>query len=97
VPDSSKMYVVELLNEQNIPLRSDVITKKTTLIYRNYYVGKFTLRVIYDDNRNGKWDSGNIKEGRQPENIWVNDKSFTLRPNWEAEESVDIPKEVITP
>jgi hypothetical protein len=40
---------------------------------------------------------GYIKEGRQPENIWVNDKSFTLRPNWEAEESVDIPKEVITP
>lgn len=97
VPDTSKMYVVELLNEQNVPLRSDVITKKTTLVYRNYYVGKFTLRVIYDDNRNGKWDSGNIKEGRQPENIWVNDKPFTLRPNWEAEEAVDIPKEVITP
>ena len=97
VPDSSKMYVVELLNDQNIPLRSDVITKKTTLTYRNYYVGKFTLRVTYDDNRNGKWDSGNIKEGRQPENIWVYDKPFTLRPNWESEEAVDIPKEVITP
>ncbi|MDB5003667.1 MAG: hypothetical protein JWQ34_1892 [Mucilaginibacter sp.] len=97
VPDTSKMYVVELLNDLGIPLKTDVITKKTTLIYHNYYVGKFTLRVIYDDNRNGKWDSGNIKDGRQPENIWVYDKPFTLRPNWESEESVDIPKEVITP
>ncbi|MCC8424563.1 Ig-like domain-containing protein [Mucilaginibacter sp. UR6-11] len=97
VPDSSKMYVVELLNDQGNPLRSDVVTKKTKLTYRNYYIGKFSLRVIYDNNRNGKWDSGSVKEGRQPENIWVYDKIFTLRPNWDSEEAVTIPREVITP
>jgi len=95
VPDTGKMYVVQLLNEQGIVLRSDVITKKTKLVYTNYYVGKFTIRVVYDDNRNGKWDSGSIKESRQPENIWVNTKIITLRPNWDSEETVDIPKEVI--
>jgi hypothetical protein len=97
VPDTSKMYVVELLNDQGAPLRSDVITKNTTLTYRNYYVGKFTVRVIYDGNRNGKWDSGNIKERRQPENIWIDDKPFTLRANWDSEEPVDIPRELLTP
>jgi hypothetical protein len=97
VPDSTKMYVVELLDDNKNPLRTDVITKKTTLVYRNYYVGKFTLRVVYDGNKNGKWDSGSVKDRRQPENIWVYDKVFTLRPNWEAEEAVDIPKEVTTP
>ncbi len=97
VPDSTKMYVVELLDDNKNPLRSDVITKKTTLVYRNYYVGKFTVRVVYDGNKNGKWDSGSVKDRRQPENIWVYDKVFTLRPNWELEEAVEIPKEVITP
>jgi uncharacterized protein (DUF2141 family) len=97
VPDTSKMYVVELLNDQGTVLRSDAITKKTKLEYRNYYVGKFTVRVIYDTNRNGKWDSGNVKELRQPENIWVYEKTFTLRPNWDSEELVDIPKEVLKP
>jgi hypothetical protein len=97
VPDSTKMYVVELLDDSKNVLRTDVITKKTTLLYRNYYVGKFTVRVVYDGNRNGKWDSGSVKEARQPENIWVYEKQFTLRPNWEQEEIVEIPKEVITP
>lgn len=97
VPEPTKSYVVELLNEQGNPLRSDVVTKKTVLNYRNIYVGKFSLRVVYDDNRNGKWDSGSIKENRQPENIWVYNKSFILRPNWDTEETVDVPREIITP
>ena len=97
VPEASKSYVVQLLDEQNNPLRSDVITKKTVLSYRNIYVGKFTLRVIYDDNKNGKWDSGSIKENRQPENIWVYNKTFILRPNWDTEETVDVPREIVTP
>jgi uncharacterized protein (DUF2141 family) len=97
VPEPGKSYVAELLNERGEPFRSDVIKQKTTLTYRNIYVGKFTMRIIYDDNNNGKWDSGSIKEKRQPENIWVNSKSFILRPNWDTEETIDVPKEVILP
>jgi uncharacterized protein (DUF2141 family) len=97
VPDTSKSYVVELLDAQKNPMRSDVIRKKTLLTYKNYYVGKFTVRVIYDDNKNGKWDSGSIKDNRQPENIWVYDKIFTLRPNWDSEEAVEVPPEAVNP
>jgi hypothetical protein len=67
------------------------------LNYLNYYVGKFTIRVVYDANKNGKWDSGSIADKKQPENIWVYDKVFTLRPNWDTEEVVEIPREVVTP
>lgn len=97
VPDPDKSYIVELLNEKGEPLRSDVIKQKATLNYKGIYVGKFTLRVIYDDNNNGKWDSGNVKEVRQPENIWIYNKAFVLRPNWDTEETVEIPREVILP
>jgi uncharacterized protein (DUF2141 family) len=97
VPDSARSYVVEFLSEQKQVLRSDVITKKTKLNYLNYYVGKFTIRVVYDANKNGKWDSGSIADKKQPENIWVYDKVFTLRPNWDTEEVVEIPHEVVTP
>ena len=55
------------------------------------------IRVIYDENRNGKWDSGNVRLKKQPENIWINEKEITLRPNWEAEEPITVPKEPITP
>jgi uncharacterized protein (DUF2141 family) len=98
IPDTSKGYVVELFNsndEKDI-IRRDAITKSTVLVYKNYPVGKYKVRVIYDDNKNGKWDSGNVKKRIQPENIWLYPKDITLRSNWEAEEPIDIPKEPTT-
>jgi hypothetical protein len=100
VPDTAKAYVVELLSdngEKKDILQSNYIRRNTSLVYRNYLTGKYMIRVVYDENRNGKWDSGNVKQRRQPENIWVSDKVIALRPNWEAEESITIPKERITP
>jgi hypothetical protein len=97
IPDDTKSYVVEILNEQKTVLRSDIVTKNTSLIYRNYLTGKYTFRVVYDDNRNGLWDSGKVKLKTYPENIWLSDKEINLRPNWDAEETLDIPKETINP
>jgi hypothetical protein len=97
VPDTGKQYIVELLDEKRVLLHSDVIRKNTTLIYKNYLTGKYRVRVIYDDNKNGRWDSGNVKRRKQPENIWVSETLITLRPNWEQTTPVAIPKEPTTP
>jgi hypothetical protein len=93
IPDTSKGYVVELIGPDKNVLHRDAILKGTTLVYKNYPIGKYTVRVIYDDNKNGKWDSGNVKKRTQPENVWIYSKTITLRSNWEAEEPIDIPKE----
>ena len=97
VPDTGKSYIVELLNDQKKLLRSDVIHKNTSIAYKNFLTGKYGVRVIYDDNNNGKWDSGNVKQKLQPENIWVNETLITLRPNWEQVTPIAIPKEPATP
>lgn len=97
IPDTSKAYVVELLNEAKKVVRTDPVVKNTVLVYKNYLIGKYNVRVVYDANKNGKWDSGNVKLRTQPENIWLYPKDITLRSNWEAEEPIDIPKEKTTP
>ncbi|HEK19241.1 Ig-like domain-containing domain [Mucilaginibacter sp.] len=97
VPEPGKSYIVELLDDQKNKLRSDAITDNTSIVYKNYLTGKYRIRVVYDDNKNGRWDSGNVKQRLQPENIWLYDKELTLRPNWESEEQLTIPKEQITP
>jgi uncharacterized protein (DUF2141 family) len=96
VPDTSKGYVIELMDNQKNVVHRDPITKSGNVVYKNYPVGKYYVRVIYDDNKNGKWDSGNVKKRIQPENIWIYQKEITLRSNWEAEEPIDIPKEPST-
>lgn len=91
VADTSKSYIVEWLNAKDVVLRSDVITKNKTLNYVNYLATEYHIRVIYDDNKNGIWDTGSIKYRTQPEKIWKFEKQITLRPNWDMEEKLSIP------
>jgi uncharacterized protein (DUF2141 family) len=99
LPDSSgnKNYVVQLLGDNNTELQSTVVTKNGPIKYARYPIGKYRVRVIYDANKNGKWDTGNIKQNIQPENIWVFKGSFLLHANWEAEDNLDVPPEPVNP
>ena len=95
VPDTSKEYLVEVYQDAEHIIQTDKITKNTSIVYKNFLTGKYSFKVIYDDNHNGKWDSGDVKLKRYPENIWIDPIQITLRPNWDAEEKLDIPKEVL--
>jgi len=97
VPDTSKQYLVEVYQDANHIIQTDKITKNTSIVYKNFLTGKYSFKVVYDDNHNGRWDSGDVKLKRYPENIWVDPIQITLRPNWDAEEKLDIPKEQIIP
>jgi len=93
VPDTSKAYIVEFYQDPKTILQRNEITKGSTIIYKNFLMGKYYFRVIYDENKNGRWDSGNVKLKKYPENIWIDPSQITLRPNWDSEEKLDIPKE----
>lgn len=95
VPDTGRSYVVELLNgDQTSVLRTNQIIKNSKIIYRGLYAAKYQVRVSYDTNKNGKWDTGSLSRKTQPEGIWINPKVYTVRPKWEQEEAIDIPKEI---
>ncbi len=91
VPDTSKSYLVQWLNDKENVLRTDVITKNTTINYTSYPTAKYYIRVVYDANKNGQWDTGNVKTKKHPEKIWNFDKEISLRPNWDLEEKISIP------
>lgn len=93
VPDTTKSYVVEFYSDPKNVLQRNVITKNTTIEYKNFFNGKYSIRVVYDDNKNGRWDTGNVKKKLYPENIWIDPAQITLRPNWDDEEKLDIPRE----
>ena len=44
---------------------------------------KYTFRIIADKNRNGIWDSGNLFEKRQPEEVIPYPDVLTLKAGWE--------------
>ncbi|MFC4143224.1 Ig-like domain-containing protein [Pedobacter mendelii] len=92
VPDTTKSYIVEFINEKKLPVKQYIINKKTKIVLANFLAGKYFVRVIYDENKNGVWDTGNVKLGTQPEKIWYSPEEQSLRPNWEVENSMTIPK-----
>lgn len=51
--------------------------------------GKYELVIITDVNRNGRWDTGNYAQRRQPEPI-ITKELEALRANWDVEAMLDI-------
>jgi hypothetical protein len=45
----------------------------------------FTLKVVHDDNGNGKWDTGNYLEGMQPESVTYHPGTISIRSNFDME------------
>ncbi len=92
-PEPAKSYILDVLNEGKNVVNTLVITRDTTVKFANYRAGKYWLRISYDTNKNGKWDTGSVALGRQPEKIWNEPKELSIRANWERNETITIPKE----
>ena len=45
--------------------------------------GKYHVRLIKDDNKNGRWDGGDMKTKRQPEEVIYYPKLINMKANWE--------------
>lgn len=79
-------YVIQLLTEAGKLIQEDRVEADGKISYPFLLPGKYKLKAILDNNRNGKWDTGNYLRHIQPEQIIVFPKVLDLRANWEQEE-----------
>ena len=82
-------YVVELLNEQDKPVRTAVADGNVATI-KYIDPGSYYLRLWVDANRNGKWDTGNVLDSIQPEEVYYYSKRLDLKANWDVENNWNI-------
>jgi len=48
--------------------------------------GTYEMRILYDRNKNGRWDRGQLFPTRlQPERVRLLDRKITVKANWENE------------
>lgn len=84
-------YIVELIDESKEKLFDrKTLPSNRILSYKQFPGGKYSIRLIEDSNNNGKWDSGDVYTKRQPEHIWYLDRTFTIRANWEQNETIEV-------
>ena len=82
--------IVELTNEKGNILATEYSESNTKVEFNLVEPSLFTLRLIYDDNKNKEWDSGNYIEKRQAEEVVYFLKPIDVRANWDVEQVFDV-------
>lgn len=82
--------IVQLTNEKGDLQREIYATEPQQYAFDNLNPGKYQARVIFDNNENGKWDTGSFLEKRQPEKISYYPTLIELRANWEKIETFNL-------
>lgn len=85
-PKVQQHYILQLLSEKEVLKKEMLFSRDTTINLENVKPGKYILKLIVDDNGNGKWDSGNYTGKIQPEQVIYYPKELVVRGNWEIEE-----------
>ena len=88
--ESSKKtpLIIELLNEKEEVVRTAKISSPQDVTFKLLSPLKYMVRVTFDDNNNGVWDTGNFLNKIQPEAVQYFTTPIEVRANWEIIEPI---------
>lgn len=83
-------YIVRLLNANNEVMKEFLFTGngERKVSVENILAGSYKFLVIDDENRNGKWDTGDFKNKIQPEKMFIYKDTYQLKGGWDLEAEV---------
>jgi len=84
--------IVELLeNSKDEKVLKTVETDKNGRVMYEYLPPqKYKVKIIFDHNRNGKWDTGSFKDKLQPERVAYLPEIVKVRSNWDSQYEWDL-------
>lgn len=83
--------IVELVNKKgDMVLASEYSEGRTKLEFNNLEPNSFSVRIIYDDNKNGRYDPGNFLEKKYAEEVNYFQKEIDVRANWDVDQTIDL-------
>ena len=84
--DLSKNPVLQLVQGEklieSVPLTQADFQRKL------FKPGTYDVRILYDANKNGKWDPGKFSEKKQPEIVFLVPKQVVIRANWDNDVTI---------
>ncbi len=89
IPATDSTVVVQLLDSQGNVLRDAKIDNGRADFFF-VLPGKYYVRLFYDHNRNGVWDTGLYEEKRQAEEVFYYPQALDLKAQWDVEQDWDL-------
>ncbi len=74
--------IVQLLNEKLTVVDEQYLTENRAIFFDEISPARYYFRIIYDENENKKWDSGDFLSRRKPEKIVFYPRKIEVRANW---------------
>ena len=82
--------LIQLTDKAGLVLATEYSESNTKVEFSFIDPALFSLRAIYDDNKNKEWDTGNYLEKRQAEEVIYFSKEIDVRANWDIEQIFDL-------
>jgi len=83
--------IVELTDAKGKIIATDYSEGNTSIQFDALEPQRYTLRVIYDENGNKKWDTGSYLENRQSEEVIYFPTEIDVRANWDVDQIFTLP------
>ena len=93
--DSTVQIVAQIVvsgKEEEKVVREKMVREDQIVEFPYLPPKEFLFKVIVDKNFNGKWDTGEYLEHRQPEEVFYYDDPINIRSNWDIEISMPLNK-----
>ena len=82
--------ILELENARKETIRSRVLTQPEEVTFSWLKPDTYRVKVIFDANKNGRWDTGNFLRKEQPERVVHFPSPIEMRANWDNRETFTI-------
>jgi uncharacterized protein (DUF2141 family) len=82
--------IIQLTDINDVTVAQETSSENKTISFNYLIPKKYKIRIIYDTNNNGKWDTGNYLQKKQAEPVEYFPDIQEVRPNWELNEVIKI-------
>lgn len=79
--------IVQLVNEKFKVISETYLTENKPVLFDYINPGKYYVRIVYDENGNKKWDTGNFLQRLAPEKILYYPSKIEVKANWSLNET----------
>lgn len=88
--NTSQNPVLQIVRNEELVASYPINTNDFTI--KRFKPGTYELRILYDANKNGKWDTGHFDSGKrvQPERVISIPRPLSIRANWDNEVTIGL-------
>tara|TARA_B100000768_G_scaffold142742_1_gene134712 strand:+ start:2598 stop:4238 length:1641 start_codon:yes stop_codon:yes gene_type:complete len=82
--------IIQLIETNDKTVAQEITSNSETISFKYLTPKKYKIRIIYDTNNNGKWDTGSYLQKQQPEPVEYFSEIQEVRANWLLNEVIKI-------